>query len=838
MKNFTLICLSLLLTLSGFSQTSRIITDFRGYWSSTTGSPNPLPPDTSHMLLGFTFNGVTYSTGVNDGVLISNGVSYTPGNWRAFPVAGITGNYGSGDGGGINCYVALAKKVDKSPNTANIPVVSAYSIRAALIDGVNGLDLGTGVTNLPASAIMNFSIFNIDPAKINDDEPDILLTQIAQPTASNDVFSLVDAMGNQVGTSFTQNMNSLSSFGEYALDLYNLTPNTPYNAGTVYSTFGTNESRPIRVVGVKLSSFGITPANVGQVAALKITPSGTSDYAFIAYNANSINLTPNISQNPPLTNTTVCENGTAHLSVIATPAQGGTLTYSWEESTDGGNTWHNVTEGGNYAGATTSRLAVTDPDNGSLYRATVAEEGNPNSAIGQVFQVTVTPSPTAPASVTIAGGGTICSGTPVQLTSNVSGGTNLFYEWQVDPANSGTFVPIPNANLTTYVPPAGQTGTVSYRVRVSSGSACIPERFSNTQVVTINGISSTAADEICGPGTVNLSAAANTGTVNWYTSDQGGTTVTTGGSYSPNLSNTTIYYVASSACPSTSLRVPITAAISPAAAGGTLNGSTSVPPGSNTTTLTLSGNTGSIVKWQSSTDDFVSNIVDIPNTSNQLTVTNLTQTTSYRAQVASGSCAPQFSTLATITTGTLPIRIGSVKAIRENNGIRVEWMAYNQQNTVGFDIERSTDGISFSKVQTIASNGSQTDSKYQWLDAAPAQGKNYYRIKEVYRSGNSEYSTIVSAAFENNKAVISVYPNPVKDRNLTIEFRSLNAGKYQVSYTNNFGQVVHQEIVTHSGGNHKYTLTVPATISRGLYTLVITSADKATRVSSGGVIIQ
>ncbi len=197
MRTFTLILLSCFFSVSIFAQTTtRIITDFGGYWSSTTASPNPIRPDSSHMLLGFTFNGVTYSTGVNDGVLISNSVPYTPGNWQAFPVADIAGNYGAGAGGGIACYIALASKVDRSPSTGNIPAVSDFTIRNALIDGVKGLDLGTGVTNLPTSAVMNFRIFNIDPTKIDDDEPDIILTQIADPTSSmNDQFSLRDASG-------------------------------------------------------------------------------------------------------------------------------------------------------------------------------------------------------------------------------------------------------------------------------------------------------------------------------------------------------------------------------------------------------------------------------------------------------------------------------------------------------------------------------------------------------------------------------------------------------------------------------------------------------------------
>jgi hypothetical protein len=843
MKKSTLLLLVSFYYFCAHGQTSRIITDYRGYWSSTTASPNPVRPDTSHMLLGFTHDGVTYSTGANDGILIGNGVSFSAGDWRAFPVADILGNYGSGAGGGVSCYIALASKVDRSPSKGNVPAVGNYNIKNALIDGVKGLDLGTGVTNLPQSAIMNFRIFDIDATKIGDNEPDILLTQIADPsTTDSDVFSLIDESGNQIGNTFSQNMSSLLSFGTYTVDLFNLTPNTPYNAAKVYSVFeahndptGNQRTRPMRVVAIKLSAFGITAANADQVAALRITPSGISDYAFIAYNANSISLSPNISPNPPLTNTSICDNGTAHFSVVATAAEGGTLSYAWQESIDGGNTWNPVTDGGNYAGASTARLAVTDPGNGYRYRVTVSEAGNPNPATSTDYQVTVISDPTAPTGVTIAGGGTVCAGTPIQLTSNVTGGSNLFYEWQVDPG-TGTYEAIPNANLSTFVPPVGQTGSANYRLRISSGSACLPEILSNTQVIAINGIASVTPDERCGPGTVNLSATATSGTINWYSADVGGTSLASGPAYSSAPAHTTIYYVSSSVCPN-ALRVPVTATVNPASTGGTVSGSALVTPGTNNTTLTLAGYTGNVTNWQSSTDGFVSDIVNIASTSNQLTVTNLSETTQFRARVQSGTCAPDFSAAATINmSAPLPIRIGSFKANTEKNGIRVNWTAYNQGNTVRFEIERSTDGHRFNKVATLPVTTTEGDVKYEWLDEQPVQGHNYYRIKEVYVSGSHEYSSSVYAIFDNRTNGISVFPNPLVNNQCNLEFKNMSAVKYFVNMINQSGQVVYKTTIAHDGTLRNHKLNIPAVLSRGVYRLIITNTGSSVSSSTSVII--
>ncbi|WP_416223649.1 beta strand repeat-containing protein, partial [Tenacibaculum ascidiaceicola] len=88
--------------------------------------------------------------------------------------------------------------------------------------------------------------------------------------------------------------------------------------------------------------------------------------------------------------------------------------------------------------------------------------------------------------------------------------------------------------------------------------------------------------------------------------------------------------------------------IIPTSVGGSIAGSTNVCTGTNSTTLTLSGHTGNIIRWESSTDNFTTD-TDIANTTTTLTATNLTATTQYRAVVQSGACAEVSSTTATIT---------------------------------------------------------------------------------------------------------------------------------------------------------------------------------------------
>jgi hypothetical protein len=87
--------------------------------------------------------------------------------------------------------------------------------------------------------------------------------------------------------------------------------------------------------------------------------------------------------------------------------------------------------------------------------------------------------------------------------------------------------------------------------------------------------------------------------------------------------------------------------------GGSVSGGTSVCASSNSTLLTLSGHTGSITRWESSTDGGTT-WTNIANTNNTYTATNLNTTTQFRAVIQNGVCAPANSLMDVITVNQAP----------------------------------------------------------------------------------------------------------------------------------------------------------------------------------------
>jgi hypothetical protein len=105
--------------------------------------------------------------------------------------------------------------------------------------------------------------------------------------------------------------------------------------------------------------------------------------------------------------------------------------------------------------------------------------------------------------------------------------------------------------------------------------------------------------------------------------------------------------------------------------GGTIAGSTTVCPITNSTVLSLNMQIGNIIRWESSLDNFATSVTNIANTTQALTATNLTTTTYYRAVVTSINCTT-YTNIATITlpktsiSGNTSFCIGGNTILRSN----------------------------------------------------------------------------------------------------------------------------------------------------------------------------
>jgi hypothetical protein len=171
----------------------------------------------------------------------------------------------------------------------------------------------------------------------------------------------------------------------------------------------------------------------------------------------------------------------------------------------------------------------------------------------------------------------------------------------------------------------------------------------------------------------------------------------------------------------------------------------------------------------------------------------------------------------------LPVQFTSIKAYAKNEGVQVEWNVASQAGIKHYEVERATDGRTFSKVATVFSNGSTGIAAYDWFDANPVQATNYYRIRSVDKTGEVKFTGISKVTLKSNPKGITVYPNPTKNNAITISLHNGMQGVYQVSLTNKLGQVVYTKALPFINGTTSQTLHF--TVPKGIYQLQVKGED-------------
>ncbi len=310
-------------TLPSDSYVTEIVTDYGGFWRSGTGLNlnyllNTTLPDNSHQLLSFTVNGRRFATGVNNQLLASKGLSYINTQYQALPVAALSSTITSNTKIGLGQLYDL---VDNGPSSP--PPPNDYA--KYLADGTQGLDLGTGVANLPVGTL-SFAI-QVDQKAIGDGVPDVLITQIASPDAVGDIYKFLDASGNPVGQPVSVVFTNVPVVGNWTVDFYEASQTL---MGLLASF--TKTPRPLRLWAADFSVFGLTASDYSRIKTFQIVLSGNSDQAFVAYNSNALSLTP-----LPVTLTAfdgVAQGSRVHLS-WQTASERNADAFVVEASTDG-----------------------------------------------------------------------------------------------------------------------------------------------------------------------------------------------------------------------------------------------------------------------------------------------------------------------------------------------------------------------------------------------------------------------------------------------------------------------------------------------------------------------
>jgi Secretion system C-terminal sorting domain len=202
--------------------------------------------------------------------------------------------------------------------------------------------------------------------------------------------------------------------------------------------------------------------------------------------------------------------------------------------------------------------------------------------------------------------------------------------------------------------------------------------------------------------------------------------------------------------------------------------------------------------------------------------TNITSPFTVIITTAGGTGTGQNVRLDNFSIGgtVLSVDLNNFVVSNNSNTTKLSWQTTSEKNNAYFNIERSQNGETFTKIGQVKGNGtSSVAQNYSFTDATPYKGINYYRLRQVDFDGTESVSTTVSVNLDGTaKNKFKVYPTLVQD-NLTVELNG--EGKSEITVRDLTGRAI---LTQNTEGPSTQVLNLGG-FSNGLYLLSVRSND-------------
>jgi len=252
----------------------------------------------------------------------------------------------------------------------------------------------------------------------------------------------------------------------------------PAGATATYQWYRGATSGNVNTVisGATSSSYTPVAADIGQF--LRVQATGTGNFTGTVNHtlANEVlpaNQAPVITTQPVSQTVTAGQNATFSVVATGTPAP----TYQWQESTDGGSTFTNISGA---TGTTLTRSNATVTMNNFRYRVIVTNVAG--SVTSNAVTLTVN---TLPVITTQPVSQTITAGQGVTFSVVATGSPVPTYQWQVSTNGGGTWTNAGTGSTLTLTNVTATMNNYRYRVVVSNSAGNVTSNVATLTIPTI-----------------------------------------------------------------------------------------------------------------------------------------------------------------------------------------------------------------------------------------------------------------------------------------------------------------------------------------------------------------
>lgn len=128
----------------------------------------------------------------------------------------------------------------------------------------------------------------------------------------------------------------------------------------------------------------------------------------------------------------------------------------------------------------------------------------------------------------------------------------------------------------------------------------------------------------------------------------------------------------------------------------------------------------------------------------------------------------------------LPVTLVTFSASKLKSAVRLQWETAQEQENMGFVLERSGDGQRFDSLTFVpAAGGLVAGHSYAFTDLKPLPGPSFYRLRQLDVDGSIHYSPVAAVSFDTPAQGAFTCNNPVAEA-LKIFNSSGAAAQYQI----------------------------------------------------------
>jgi hypothetical protein len=182
--------------------------------------------------------------------------------------------------------------------------------------------------------------------------------------------------------------------------------------------------------------------------------------------------------------------------------------------------------------------------------------------------------------------------------------------------------------------------------------------------------------------------------------------------------------------------------------------------------------------------------------------------------------------IAITTQRSLPLTLIDFSALHSNGNAVLQWTTASEQNTSGFEIQRSDKNSGFATIGRLpAARQSERNRQYSYTDVLPAAEAPawFYRLKMVDLDGAFTYSPVLKFNTTGFGPTLSAWPNPFHQQ-LTVTLEAEAAERSRLTIRDLSGKLLIGQDLPLQKGTNSIPLSSLSRLAKGVYLLTITTS--------------